>query len=191
MLIGYARVSTTDQDLAAQTDALQKAGCEQIFTDKASGGTDKRPGLDEMLSKLRRGDTVVVVRLDRLGRSTRHLVNLMEGFQEAGINFRSLSEGMDTSTPTGKMIFQVFAAVAEFERSLIRERTMAGLEAARARGKRGGRPKGLSKKAEQKAMVAETLYKERKLSIKEICEQIGISRPTLYRYLRHRGVEIK
>src|SRR5689334_20823428 len=139
MLIGYARVSTTDQTLALQQDALTKAGCDRIFTDTASGARTDRPGLAEALTYARSGDTLVVWRLDRLGRSLVHLIQTVAQLQERGVHFRSLQEQLDTSTSGGKLVFHFFGALAEFERDLIRERTMAGLAAARARGRRGGR----------------------------------------------------
>ncbi|WP_344144354.1 recombinase family protein, partial [Polymorphospora rubra] len=139
-LIGYARVSTTDQRHALQTDALTTAGCTRTFTDTASGKLDERPGLAQVLDYLRAGDTLVVWRLDRLGRSVQHLTTTVAGLAERGIEFRSLTEGIDTSTAAGKLIFHIFASLAEFERSLIVERTRAGLDAAAARGRKGGRP---------------------------------------------------
>src|SRR3954447_941155 len=144
MLIGYARVSTLDQTLALQQDALTAAGCQDIYTDTVSGSVTERPGLSLALSHLRAGDTLVVWRLDRLGRSPPHLIETVRALQERGIGFRSLQEQIDTTTSGGKLIFHFFGALAEFERDLIKERTNAGLEAARARGRRGGRPKALS-----------------------------------------------
>src|SRR5262245_59819689 len=143
MLIGYARISTQDQTLNLQTDALKKAGCSQIFTDTASGVDSERPGLVKTISYLRPGDTLVVWRLDRLGRSLKHLIETIGDLQERGIGFRSIQENIDTTTSGGKLIFHVFGALAEFERDIIRERTKAGLAAARARGKQGGRPRVL------------------------------------------------
>ena len=140
MTFGYARISTTQQDEALQLDALTQAGCTRIYTDTASGATQSRPALDELLEHLRPGDTIVVWRLDRLGRSLRHLVELVAMLEEQHVGLRSLTESIDTTTPGGKLIFHVFAALAEFERELIRERTYAGLAAARARGRVGGRP---------------------------------------------------
>lgn len=190
MVIGYARISRHEQSFDLQDDALKAAGCERIYRDQMSGAKEQRKGLDEMLQQIRDGDLVVVWRLDRLGRSLKHLIGLVEQFEKLGVQFRSIQEGMDTSTPTGKMIFQVFGAVAEFERNLIRERTNAGLAAARSRGRIGGRPKGLSKKAEQTSRIAESLWNEGKLLPLEICEQLSISKSTLYRYLKARGVQI-
>lgn len=190
MKIGYARVSTEDQSLQLQIDALTEAGCELIFQEKVSGKNADRQQLKELRSQLRTGDTVVVWKLDRLGRSLRDLVGLVSEFQDRGIHFKSLQDHIDTSTPMGKFTFHLFAALAEFERDIISERTKAGLAAARARGRMGGRPKGLSKKAQDKARLAESLYKERERSIREICDHLDISKPTLYRYLRARGVKI-
>src|SRR3954464_11785444 len=183
MLIGYARVSTDDQNLDLQRDALQKVGCEQIFTDRVSGTKASRPGLSEALSHLRAGDTLVVWRLDRLGRSLRHLIDTVTGLQERGIGFKSLQESIDTTTSGGKLVFHIFGALAEFEREIIRERTQAGLTAARARGRNGGRPQKLS---ESKAEMARQLYSDRTHSIDEICQTLGISRTTFYRYVKSR-----
>ena len=185
MKIGYARVSTRDQKLDLQIDALKKAGCEKIFSDVISGATKDRPNLDKMLEQLRAGDTVVVYKLDRLGRSLRHLVNLINEFMEKGIHFQSLSDNIDTNTTQGKLMFNIMASLAEFERDLIRERTQAGLKAARARGRVGGRPKGLSKEAENIAYAAKSLYQERKLSVNEIAKRLGICKTTLYKYVRY------
>ena len=190
MKIGYARVSTQDQNLDLQLDALKEAGCEQIFRDKMSGSKKKRPGLDELKHIIRKGDQIVVWKLDRLGRSLRDLVDLINYFDSQGVEFLSIQDKIDTSTPVGKFTFHIFAAVAQFERDIIRMRTLAGLKSARARGRFGGRPKGLSKSSKNKALAAETLYKERKLSISEICNQLSISRSTLYSYLRFRGLKI-
>lgn len=180
MLIGYARVSTDDQNLDLQRDALEKANCEQIFTDQVSGTKARRPGLEQALSHLRSGDTLVVWRLDRLGRSLRHLIDTVTDLQERGIGFKSLQESIDTTTSGGKLVFHIFGALAEFEREIIRERTQAGLQAARARGKTGGRPKALSK---SKAEMARQLYQDKAHSINEICQTLGISRMTFYRYV--------
>src|SRR5512142_631170 len=180
MLIGYARVSTLEQTLPLQQDALTKAGCERTFTDTASGSHLVRPGLDEALDFARPGDTLVVWRLDRLGRSLRHLIDTISALQERGIGFRSLQEQIDTTTSGGKLVFHVFGALAEFERDLIRERTQAGLAAARARGRLGGRPRALD---ERKAQIARVLYADKSNSIADICRTLGISRATLYRYV--------
>jgi DNA invertase Pin-like site-specific DNA recombinase len=179
MLIGYARVSTLDQTLALQQDALTQAGCQHIFTDTASGTRTDRPGLGQALSHLRPGDTLVVWRLDSLGRSLGHLIETIEDLQQRGIRFKSLQEQLDTGTSGGKLVFHVFGALAEFERDLIRERTQAGLAAARARGRVGGRPRALSaKKVEQLQMLAA----DGRNAVAEICQTLGISRSTFYRH---------
>src|SRR5690349_6433555 len=165
MLIGYARVSTTDQTTALQEDALAKAGCDRIFTDTASGSRSDRPGLAEALTYVRTGDTLVVWRLDRLGRSLAHLIKTVMQLKDRGVNFKSLQEQLDTTTSGGKLVFHFFGAVAEFERDLIRERTMAGLAAARARGRRGGR-KPLSS---QKVRQLRTLAADPASSVQDIC----------------------
>lgn len=181
MLVGYARVSTDDQNLSLQKDALEKAGCEKIFSDKMSGAKSKRPGLQEALDYLRDNqDSLVVWRLDRLGRSLKNLIEIMNLLEERSIGFRSLQESIDTTTSGGKLIFHIFGALAEFERNLIRERTKAGLEAARARGRMGGRPKSLD---ENKIQLAYKLYDEKQHSIKEICQILRVSKSTLYTYL--------
>src|SRR3712207_5837489 len=149
MLIGYARVSTHDQTLALQKDALQKAGCKKIFSDQVSGTKTERKGLSEALSHLRTGDTLVVWRLDRLGRSLRHLIDTVTSLHEKGIGFKSLQENIDTTTSGGKLVFHIFGALAEFEREIIKERTRAGLESAKSRGRSGGRPRALTPKEVQ------------------------------------------
>jgi DNA invertase Pin-like site-specific DNA recombinase len=178
--LGYARVSTNEQDASLQHDALKAAGCIKIFTDKASGSLDRRPQLDRLLDQLRPGDTIVVWRLDRLGRSLKHLIQLIEDLAEKGVGFRSLIEGMDTTTAGGKLIFSIFGALAEFERSLIRERTIAGLAAARARGRVGGRPPVMTP---EKIKVAMQLYRAKERTVEEIAKTIGVSRKTVYRHL--------
>jgi DNA invertase Pin-like site-specific DNA recombinase len=180
MLIGYARVSTHDQTLNLQQDALTKAGCNKIFTDTASGAKTERQGLEQALNFVRRGDSLVVWRLDRLGRSLPHLISTMTDLEERGIGFKSLTENIDTTTSSGKLIFHIFGALAEFERNLIRERTQAGLVAARARGKKGGRPKVLTGR---KLSIAQDLY-EKRHPIAETCRTLKISRATLYRALK-------
>lgn len=190
MRIGYARVSTRDQVADLQTDALEQSGCERVFVDVASGAKSARPELDNLLHQLRRGDTLVIWKLDRLGRSLKHLVDLVAELNTIGVGLQSLNDPIDTTNAQGRLVFNIFASLAEFERELIRERTRAGLSAARSRGRVGGRPAGLSRKAEATAMAAETLYKERRLNVEAICERLSISRSTLYRYLRHRGIEI-
>src|SRR4051794_13584150 len=178
MLIGYARISTTDQTLALQQDALSAAGCEKIFTDTASGSRTDRPGLAQAISFARAGDTLVVWRLDRLGRSLSHLIVTVARLHERAIHFRSLQEQLDTGTSGGKLVFHMFGALAEFERDLIRERTMAGLAAARARGRQGGRP-GLSA---EKVRQLRTLAADRQNRVADVCKTVGISRATFYRY---------
>ena len=180
MLIGYARVSTDEQNLDLQLSALKQAGCEQIYTDKFSGTKAIRPELEDAFSHLRSGDTFVIWRLDRLGRSLRHLIDTVTDLQERSIGFRSLTESIDTTTSGGKLVFHIFGALAEFEREIIRERTSAGLSAARARGKNGGRPKALTEK--QVAMLRH-LAADRDRSVQEICRTLGISRMTYYRYV--------
>ena len=189
MEIGYARVSTGEQTLDLQRDALAQAGCGKIYQETASGAKADRPVLEEVLSYLRKGDTLVVWRLDRLGRSLEHLIDVVAGLAEQGIGFRSITEQIDTTTPGGKLIFHVFGALAEFERDLIRERTQAGLAAARARGRVGGRPKKL---ADTKQLeLARTLYQSGQTDVETICTTLGISRATLYRYLKERAVDRK
>ena len=183
MLIGYARVSTHEQDLSLQLDDLKRAGCEKIFEDRASGAKTDRPGLHEALEYVRAGDTLLVWRLDRLGRSLIHLIKTVSQLEEQGIGFRSLQESIDTTSSGGRLIFQIFGALAEFERNLIRERTLAGLSAARARGRTGGRPKALDT---AKIKFLYKLYDEKAHTVKEICQLLGISKPTLYTYLRQR-----
>jgi DNA invertase Pin-like site-specific DNA recombinase len=184
MLVGYARVSTQDQTLALQQDALQKAGCERLFTDTASGIQAERRGLDEALEYVRPGDTLVVWKLDRLGRSLKHLIDTITALQARGIGFKSLTEQIDTTTSGGKLIFHVFGALAEFERDIIRERTQAGLAAARARGRRGGRRKAQALSTAKKVAWAQSLYSDPTNAIADICKELGISRATLYRYIQ-------
>ena len=182
MLIGYARVSTQDQTLALQQDALQAAGCDRVFTDTLSGATDVRPGLEQALAYVRAGDTLVVWRLDRLGRSLKHLLVVITDLEQRRIGFRSLTENIDTTTPGGKLIFHVFGAHAEFERDLIRERTLAGLAAARARGRLGGRKRTLDTPG--KLALAQALFDDKRRTIAEICQTLRLSRATLYRYIQ-------
>ena len=179
MFIGYARVSTTDQHLDLQKDALNAAGCERIFTDIASGAKAQRPGLTEAIQYCRPDDTLIVWKLDRLGRSLPHLVETVRDLDARRVGFKSLQEDIDTTTSSGKLIFHIFASLAEFERDIIRERTKAGLTAARARGRKGGRPKGVDVKKKKAAL---SLKKDPDRSVKDICEIVGISRNTYYKY---------
>ena len=190
MKIGYTRVSTRDQNADLQVDALKQAGCERIYQDIASGAKSARPELDKLLGHVRPGDTVVIWKLDRLGRSLKHLVELVGELARRKVGLQSLNDPIDTTHAQGRLVFNLFASLAEFERELIRERTQAGLSAARARGRVGGRPKGLPATAEATAMAAETLYREGRLSVSAIGEKLHISKSTLYSYLRHRGVAI-
>ena len=180
MLIGYARISTHDQNLDLQKDALEKAGCKKIYVEQMSGSSRIRPELEKTLEMLRNGDTLVVWRLDRLGRSLKHLIELITKLEQREIGLKSLMESMDTTTSGGKLIFHIFGALAEFEHNLIKERTSAGLAAARARGRNGGRPLKLD---EKKRELAIKLYNEKERSIKEICQIMGVSKPTLYSYI--------
>ncbi len=180
MLIGYTRVSTDDQNLDLQRDALRCVGCDKIYEDRKSGAAADRPGLSTALEVAREGDTLVVWRLDRLGRSLKDLIKLVEILEARSIAFRSLQESIDTSSNGGRLVFHLFGALAEFERNLIRERTNAGLAAARARGRVGGRRKQLDS---EKRQLAVQLYVERKHTIVEICRLMGISKPTLYKYV--------
>jgi len=182
MKIGYARVSTEDQNLDRQLDALKAAGCEKIFQEKITGKSKSRPDLDKMLAMLREGDQVVVVKLDRIGRNTKHLIELSDTFESMGVDFVSLGDSIDTSTATGKMMFTVLAAIAQFEADLNRERTMEGLASARARGRKGGHPKADPKKVEQ----ALKMYDAKGFSLKEITDATGLSKMTIYRYLDQR-----
>ena len=176
-----ARVSTADQNPALQDDALRAAGCVKVFTDRASGRLDKRPELSACLSQLRRGDTLTVWRLDRLGRSVRHLIDVVTDLDAQGVGFRSLTEQIDTTTAGGRLVFHVFAGLAEFERSIISERTQAGLAAARARGRHGGRRPKLSA---AQASTARKLYEAKEHTAAEIAAMFGCSRATLYRALK-------
>lgn len=180
MLIGYARISTDEQKMDLQLDALHKAGCAQIFSDTASGAKDDRPGLAGALEVLSEGDVLVVWKLDRLGRSSPHLISTVESLQERGIEFRSLQEAIDTTTAGGRLVFHVFAALAQFERELTRERIKAGLEAARKRGRTGGRRHKLDE-TQAKTVV---LMTQNKIPLEQICEELDISRATYFRYLK-------
>ncbi len=182
MLIGYARVSKHEQNLDLQIDALQAAGCEKTFKEKISTLKEERHGLQEVSDFLRPGDVLVVWKLDRLGRTLKELIELVATFNQKGIGFKSLKENIDTTTSTGKLVFHIFAALAEFERDIIHERTRAGLEAARARGRLGGRPK-IQTKDPKKIALARKLYADRNMPVKEICDTLHIGRTTLYRYV--------
>lgn len=190
MKIGYARVSTPDQSFALQVDALRQAGCTKVYEEVISGVRAARPVLEALLNELQGGDVLVVWKFDRLGRSLRHLVELVNLLRDKDVGLQSLQDPIDTTTPHGRLNLHLFAALAEFERDLIQERTQAGLSAARARGRKGGRPKGLSRQAEATACAAETLYREGQLSVQQVADQLGISKRTLYTYLRHRGVPV-
>ena len=192
MKIGYARVSTKDQNLDLQIEALEKAGCEKIYHEKISGASAQRPEYIKMISELRKGDAIVVWRIDRLGRTTYELIKLMVEWKAMGVDFRSISEGIDTSTEMGRLWYMLSSVFAENEREILMERTLAGIEAARARGRVGGRPKGLTKKSRDLASLAATLYQSKKYTTMEICERLKIgSKATLYNYLRHEGIEIE
>ena len=180
MKIGYARVSTIDQNLDLQLDALKEAGCEQFFTDKITGTKFDRPNLNELKKILRKGDTVIVWKLDRMGRGLRDMIILMKEFQEKGVGFKSLTEGIDTTTPTGTLIFHIFASLAEFERSLIIERTQAGLRAGRARGKIGGRKPKLTE--EQKILVRK-MHADKTIPLSVITDTFKMTRQTMYKAL--------
>ena len=183
MNIGYARVSTIDQNLDLQLDALKAAGCEQIFTDKITGTKFDRPQLNELKRILRTGDTVVVWKLDRMGRGLRDLIKTMDAWKEQGIGFKSLTEGIDTTTPTGNLVFQMFGALAEYERNLIVERTQAGLRAGRARGRIGGRPKSLTEN--QKVLLCK-MHADKTITLQSITDTFKISKATMYNVV-HEG----
>ena len=180
MLIGYARISTEDQSLNLQKDALNESGCKKIFSDIASG-VSERKGLNELLEYIRSGDTVVVWKLDRLGRSLKNLIELIGLLKEKNVGFKSLKENIDTTTPTGELILNIFGALAQFEREIIRERTKAGLAAARARGRLGGRRRILSDTGIEQA---KKMIQDHSLDLNEICKMLKISRSILYRYTR-------
>lgn len=179
MLIGYARVSTQDQNPELQLDALRKVGCEKLYVEKASGAQRDRPELKKALEYARKGDMIVVWKLDRLARSLKQLIETVESLEQREIGFRSLTESIDTTTSGGRLIFHIFGALAEFERSIIRERTQAGLDAARARGRVGGRPPALS---EEDIAIAKTLLRDETLTISQIAKQLNVSTSTFYTY---------
>ena len=180
MLIGYARVSTQDQKPELQHDALAAAGCEKVFTEKASGAQRDRPELAAAVAYMREGDTLVVWKLDRLARSMKHLIQTVERLEARGIGFRSLTEAIDTTTPGGKLVFHIFGALAEFERSIIRERTRAGLDAARARGRTGGRPRKLLEGA---IWAARAMLLDEGITVVDVARRLGVSPATLYRHM--------
>ena len=180
MLVGYARVSTQDQDLALQLDALKAAGCERVFTEKASGAQRERPQLQAALGYMRPGDTLVVWKLDRLARSLKQLIETVEALGGRGVGLRSLTEALDTTSSGGRLVFHLFASLAEFERAVIRERTVAGLQAARARGRRGGRPPALSDKD---LTAAKALLRDPAITVAEVARRLGVVPSTLYRHL--------
>ena len=188
MQIGYARISTHDQNLNLQSDALTASGCEKIFTDVASGGDLTRNGLAETITHLRSGDVLVVWRLDRLGRSLKHLIETVTTLQARGVGFRSLTEGIETQTSGGRLVFHLFACLAEFERSVIQERTRAGLLSARSRGRRGGRPLALET---DEIALAQRMHADPANSAADICRALDVSRATLYRYLKLKTPSIK
>src|SRR5438067_11238835 len=189
MLIGYARVSTSDQTINLQKDALEHIGCSKIFTDTISGATTERHGLHDALAYVREGDTLIVWRLDRLGRSLKHLIETITQLNNRKIGFKSITESIDTTTSGGKLIFHIFGALAEFERDIIKERTQAGLTAARARGRLGGRPKAKALNTPKKVAMAQRLYNDKNNTIDDICKTLNISRATLYRYIKTGGVK--
>lgn len=178
--IGYARVSTTDQNLSLQLDALNKAGCDEIFEETASGALRQRPQLEAALAHLSPGDTLVVWKLDRLARSLSQLIDTIDELHQIGCGFRSVTEAIDTTTAGGRLIFHIFGALAEFERSIIRERTIAGLQAARARGRKGGRPKALG---DERLTAAVAMLQEGTLTIRQVAKQLGVSPATLYKHI--------
>lgn len=180
MLIGYARISTPEQSLGPQTDELSAKGCEKIFTDVASGAKTQRPGLKGAIEFCRKGDTLIVWKLDRMGRSMSHLIAGIKELERREVGFRSLTEKIDTTTPGGRLIFHLFSALAEFERDLISERVQAGLKSARARGRKGGRPPV----SEETKVMAQALMADKNLSIKQICDRLNIAKSTLYKYAK-------
>jgi DNA invertase Pin-like site-specific DNA recombinase len=186
MNVGYARVSTLDQNLALQLDALKKAECSKIFTDTASGAKAERQGLEDALNYVRPGDALVVWRLDRLGRSLKDLIERLTELANRNIGFKSVTENIDTTTSGGKLIFHIFGALAEFERDLIRERTNAGLQAARSRGKKGGRPRSPLNEA-QRLQLAKSMYENKTMPVSQIYKSLHIPRSTFYKYVREYG----
>jgi DNA invertase Pin-like site-specific DNA recombinase len=195
MKIGYARVSTRDQNLDLQIEALEKAGCEKIYQEKISGTTKKRPELDKMIEQFREGDELCVWRLDRLGRSLKNIIDLVLSLSNRGILIKGITDGVDTSTMNGRLFLNIMASLAEYERELIRERTNAGLQSARARGRTGGRPKGFTKEKVSKLIIMRSLYKDYTKTPEEIYKALGLTRATFYRYAKvldnHTNDEIK
>lgn len=195
MKIGYARVSTKNQNLDLQIEALEKAGCEKIYQEKISGTTKNRPELDKMIEQFREGDELYVWRLDRLGRSLKNIIDLVLSLSDKGIIIKGITDGVDTSTMNGRLFLNIMASLAEYERELIRERTNVGLQSARSRGRTGGRPKGFTKETIRKLIAMRTLYKDLSKAPEEIYEPLGISRATFYRYTKildnHTNEEIK
>ena len=195
MKIGYARVSTKDQNLDLQIEALEKAGCEKIYQEKISGATKNRPELDKMIEQFRKGDELYVWRLDRLGRSLKNIIDLVLSLNDKGIIIKGLMEGVDTSTLNGRLFLNIMASLAEYERELIRERTNAGLQSARARGRTGGRPKGYTKETISKLLIMRSVYKDSTKAPEEIYKPLGLTRATFYRYAKilnnHSNEEIK
>ena len=190
MKIGYARVSTQDQNLSMQLDSLKNFGCELIYQEKGSGATTDRKELERMIAQLRKGDVIVIFKLDRISRSLKHLIELINLFKEKEVGLVSLNDPIDTTTPQGVLIFNIFASLAQFERENLILRTKSGLASARARGRVGGRPKGISKEANIKASAAVEMYKQL-TPVNQISKSLNISKATLYKYLRIKGVEIK
>jgi DNA invertase Pin-like site-specific DNA recombinase len=180
MKIGYARVSTEEQSLDMQLDALRAAGCDRVFEDRASGAKEDRPGLAQALDFAREGDELVVWRLDRVGRSLPHLVKIIDDMRDRGIGFRSVTENIETQTPDGRLVMHIFASLAEFERDLIRERTRSGLAAARARGRKGGRPP----LSVDKIAALQALWASKTMTADQISEQLGIHRATVFKYTK-------
>ena len=190
MKYGYARISTKDQSLNMQIDALKKAGCQKIFSEVAKGAKADRAEWLKLLNEVSEGDTLIVWKFDRMGRSLHHLIKVVNDLLKQKVGIVSLNDPIDTTNIQGMFVFNIFASLAEFEKDLIRERTMAGLKSARSRGKMGGRPKGLSDEAKRKACIAEALYNQKELTTEEIAKQLSISRTTLYEYLKFRKVSI-
>lgn len=190
MKYGYARVSTKDQVLDMQIDALKNVGCHKVFYEVAKGAKTDRPEWLKLLNEIQAGDTLVIWKLDRMGRSLQHLIKIVNDLIDKNVDIISLQDPLNTTNAQGRLIFNMFASLAEFEKDLIRERTMAGLKSARARGRMGGRPKGLSEKAKRVACAAEALYNQNELKPDEIAAQLDISKTTLYKYLRVRNVKI-